>query len=615
MQSPGTLLQNRYRVVSQIGEGGMGAVYVATDERFGSTVALKETFFSDASLRRAFEREAQLLNRLRHPALPKVSDHFGESDGQFLVMEFIAGADLAEMLDARGGPFPAADVLRWADDLLDALDYLHTQEPSIVHRDIKPQNLKLTPRGHVVLLDFGLAKGSLAQTSQATKSVFGYSRNYAPLEQIQGAGTDFRSDLYSLGATLYHLLTNHAPADALTRAMAVLNNQPDPLRPADELNPQVSPAVGAVVARAMSQTAAARQQSAAEMREELRRAAQDVSPAPALPATRAAGGHEARTTRMPSEQETRLFGAHARGTTAHEAGGRETLRAGEAAATTGETTMVGGVAAGASAVAADAPTRVMHGARGTEAFAAVSHAPDARATGAETVVSKRGRRSRLAGGAVAAALGLVALLAGAFGVYKFTRPQGATGVEQRPATETARPSGAQDAGAPAAATPATQPQGAQTSGAQDAQPPVQPAQPSSPSAAAERRASPARAPNRNSREPGETRAGAGEEAGPRGREDSEAGAPDAFDFNFNAGNRGTNRVRRPGGGVVVIPPGGVIPPGIDWESLTPEQRRLLTERIRRGAEREHRRALDAMRRNHQRIPTPPTPRPVPTRQP
>lgn len=84
----------------------MGAVYVATDERFGSTVALKKTFFSEASLRRAFEREAQLLNRLRHPALPKVSDHFGESDGQFLVMEFIAGADLSEMLEARPGRVP-----------------------------------------------------------------------------------------------------------------------------------------------------------------------------------------------------------------------------------------------------------------------------------------------------------------------------------------------------------------------------------------------------------------------------------------------------------------------------------------------------------------------------
>ena len=163
MIAPDTLLQNRYLVQHQIGQGGMGAVYVATDQRFGSTVALKETFFDDPNLRKAFEREARLLNHLRHPALPRVSDHFNEEDGQFIVMEYIAGDDLSEKLKARGGAFPLSEVLNWADQLLDALDYLHTQEPSIIHRDIKPQNLKLTPRKHIVLLDFGLAKGTLAR--------------------------------------------------------------------------------------------------------------------------------------------------------------------------------------------------------------------------------------------------------------------------------------------------------------------------------------------------------------------------------------------------------------------------------------------------------------------
>src|SRR5918998_1409634 len=276
MIAPDTLLQNRYLVMEQIAQGGMGAVYVATDQRFHSTVALKETFFDDPNLRRAFEREAHLLNRLRHPALPKVSDHFLEDNGQFLVMEFIPGKDLAELLVERGTAFPLADVLAWADELLDALDYLHTQEPPIVHRDIKPQNLKLTPRGHIVLLDFGLAKGmsmQLSRVSATASSVFGYSRNYAPLEQIQGAGTDTRSDLYSLGATLYHLLTGATPPDALTRATAVLNSQPDPLRPANEIHGQVSPAVADVLARAMSQSAAGRPQTAAAMRAELRQAA------------------------------------------------------------------------------------------------------------------------------------------------------------------------------------------------------------------------------------------------------------------------------------------------------------------------------------------------------
>src|ERR687883_841089 len=123
MIAPGTLLQNRYRVVKQVGQGGMGAVYVATDERFRSTVAVKQTFFDDPQLRRAFEREAQLLNHLRHAALPKVSDHFVEGDGQFLVMEFIEGSDLSELLEQRDGPLAWAEVAPWADELLSALEY------------------------------------------------------------------------------------------------------------------------------------------------------------------------------------------------------------------------------------------------------------------------------------------------------------------------------------------------------------------------------------------------------------------------------------------------------------------------------------------------------------
>jgi len=306
MIAPQTLLQNRYLVISQIGQGGMGAVYVATDQRFGSTVALKETFFTDPALRRAFEREARLLNRLRHHALPRVSDHFLEEEGQFLVMEYIAGDDLWEMLKGQGGAFPLKEVLDWADQLLDALDYLHTQEPPVIHRDIKPQNLKLTPRGQIVLLDFGLAKGNPLQASQATAtgSIFGYSRNYAPIEQIQGTGTDTRSDLYSLAATLYHLLTGVTPPDALTRAAAVLNGQPDPLRPANELHNQVTPAVAQVLMRAMSQNAGHRPQTAAAMREELREAGRQTL------LTGQTTNAQGSATAPLLEQDTQLMGAH-----------------------------------------------------------------------------------------------------------------------------------------------------------------------------------------------------------------------------------------------------------------------------------------------------------------
>src|SRR6201991_4094742 len=271
MLTPDTVLQGRYRVVRQLGQGGMGAVYEAVDERLDTIVALKETLFTDEKLSKQFEREARLLARMHHPALPRVSDHFSEGEGQFLVMQFIPGDDLSEMMAQKRGPFPPDQVLTWADQLLDALDYLHTQDPQIVHRDIKPQNLKLTARGQIILLDFGLAKGQAGDVSRATTaaSIFGYTPHYAPLEQIQGLGTDSRSDLYSLGATLYHLMTGVKPPDALTRAAALVNGQPDPLTPASEANPAVARDVDAVLAKAMAQNREQRYATAADMRKAL----------------------------------------------------------------------------------------------------------------------------------------------------------------------------------------------------------------------------------------------------------------------------------------------------------------------------------------------------------
>ena len=197
MLASGSILQGRYRIVGKLGEGGMGAVYEALDERLDATVALKETLFTDERLRKQFEQKPALLARLFHPAPPRVSDHFAEGGGEFLVMQFIPGDDLGGTMAQRRGPFPQEQVVLWADQLLDALDYLHTQDPQIVHRDIKPQNLKLTGRGQVVLLDFGLAKGQVHELSRVTASasIFGYTPNYAPLEQVQGQGTDPRSDL------------------------------------------------------------------------------------------------------------------------------------------------------------------------------------------------------------------------------------------------------------------------------------------------------------------------------------------------------------------------------------------------------------------------------------
>lgn len=269
-----TLLQNRYLVVHLIGRGGMGEVYLAIDQRLGNPVALKRTaFFEDATLGNAFEREAKILARLRHAVLPKVSDHFVEDGNQYLVMEYIAGDDLAKRLEASEKPFPLEWVTFWADKLLDALDYLHSNEPPIVHRDIKPQNLKLTEDNQIVLLDFGLSKNSVEASrfsTSAAPSVVGYTPQYAPMEQIRGTGTDARSDIFSLSSTLYQLLTGSVPPDALTRADAILSGKSDPLAPVDELNPQIPLAVSAVILKGMEITQDKRFSGAREMQNLLR---------------------------------------------------------------------------------------------------------------------------------------------------------------------------------------------------------------------------------------------------------------------------------------------------------------------------------------------------------
>jgi serine/threonine protein kinase len=279
--APDTVLQSRYRIVRKLSAGGMGTVYEAIDLRFNSQVALKETHFTEEALRKQFECEAHLLYKLRHPAIARVIDHFVEGDGQFLVMDYIEGEDLWEMQQKRREAFPVDDVLKWADQLLDALEYLHSQDPPIIHRDIKPQNLKVTGRNQIILLDFGLAKGFTEQISRVTTSgsIFGYTPNYAPLEQIQGTGTDPRSDLYSLAATLYYLLTGVKPADALSRASAKVGELPDPLRPANKLNSRISPEIAKVLIHAMAQHPSKRFAGATVMREALRHPIQGRSSA------------------------------------------------------------------------------------------------------------------------------------------------------------------------------------------------------------------------------------------------------------------------------------------------------------------------------------------------
>ncbi len=278
-----TMIQGRYLIVQLIGKGGMGEVYLAVDQRLGSAVALKRTFFAgDETLGNAFEREARILARMRHPVLPKVSDHFGDGDEQYLVMEHISGDDLAKRLEVAQKPFPLSWVMFWADQLLDALSYLHSHEPPIIHRDIKPQNLKLTDENHIILLDFGLSKSSTGNTlinnadgsttGSSTASIVGYTPHYAPMEQIRGIGTSSRSDVYSLSATLYQLLTNVVPADALSRADEMLNGLPDPIRSLTDINHEIPQPVSDVILRGMEVSQDKRYATAREMQKALRKA-------------------------------------------------------------------------------------------------------------------------------------------------------------------------------------------------------------------------------------------------------------------------------------------------------------------------------------------------------
>jgi serine/threonine protein kinase len=267
MVQTGIVLNGRYEIVRLIAEGGMGAVYEGRDLKFGGgPVAIKRCLMTGDAMQRAFIREAELLANLSHPGVAKARDLFAEPDGQYLVMEYIPGNDLEKLLNERGRPIALENALEWADQVLDALSYMHGRRPPVIHRDIKPSNLKLTPSGHIMLIDFGLAKGN------GTTSLAGYSVNYAPLEQLQGEGTDPRSDLYALGATLYRLLTGRAPESALDRVKLMAKHQRDPLISAHVINPQIPESVAHIIRDAMAIEIEDRLHSAIEMRDRLRQA-------------------------------------------------------------------------------------------------------------------------------------------------------------------------------------------------------------------------------------------------------------------------------------------------------------------------------------------------------
>ncbi len=244
----GDLLQGRYRILRVLGCGGMGAVYFAQDLRLNNRpIAIKENFDASPEAAAQFRVEAELLAALRHPNLPQVFDYFVETrtGKQYLVMDYIAGEDLEDIVEKRG-PLNEQEALRTMMQVLDALDYLHRQNPPVIHRDVKPSNIKVQPDGTAIIVDFGIAKRYLPgkETVGAAAAV---TPGYSPPEQYGQGITDARSDIYALGATLYFALTGQVPPEAIERV-----TRGDRLTPPSRLNPRVSPPVERAILKAMA---------------------------------------------------------------------------------------------------------------------------------------------------------------------------------------------------------------------------------------------------------------------------------------------------------------------------------------------------------------------------
>ena len=257
----GTVLHNRYRIVRLVGQGGFGAVYRGWDTALEQPVAVKEQFDTGPESQRQFKREARLLAGLRHANLPVVIDHFIlPGQGQYLVMDFIEGQSLGAMLVERGRPLDEAEVLPWIRQVCGALEYLHSRQPPVIHRDIKPQNIIVTDDGRAVLVDFGISK-EYDPNKGTTIGAKAVTPGFSPPEQYGRGRTDPRSDVYALGATLYAMLTAQIPPEAPD-----LSSGADVLIAPRQINPVVSEAASAAVVAAMATAISQRVVSAGALR-------------------------------------------------------------------------------------------------------------------------------------------------------------------------------------------------------------------------------------------------------------------------------------------------------------------------------------------------------------
>ena len=278
LYNPGDRVRD-YRIGKIIGWGGFGAVYKAEDTRTpGSRFALKESL--DPNGMTIFQGEFTVLQQHPHPHLPKYEAMFVEQGSGYLVMEFIPGQSLEEVSAATGGPLQETQVLGFALQLCEVLAYLHRQNPPILHRDLKPANVRLTPNGLIKLVDFGLFKQG---TDKVISSRLGLSPAYAPVEQhpLNPGHTDQRSDIYSLGAMLYQLLTGTLPETSFDRIAAAS----DPLVPPERLNPHLSRHVATAISKALNLAMQDRHQDIASFRLALLGQA-PVQPAAVAPAVR-----------------------------------------------------------------------------------------------------------------------------------------------------------------------------------------------------------------------------------------------------------------------------------------------------------------------------------------
>lgn len=245
MLNIGIIVNNRYRIVKLLGQGGFGAVYRAWDINLNHACALKLNLDTSAEAQRQFQREASTLAALSHPNLPRVTDHFFvQGQGQFLIMDYVDGEDLETTLVQEGRLSPER-ALAIITQVADALAYLHQQNPPIIHRDIKPANIRIAPDGRVFLVDFGLVK-VYDQQLRTTIGARAVTPGYSPPEQYGQGNTDARTDLYALAATLYKMLTGEDPQESVQRIVE------DNLQPAIQVNPAVPRPMSAAVLQAMS---------------------------------------------------------------------------------------------------------------------------------------------------------------------------------------------------------------------------------------------------------------------------------------------------------------------------------------------------------------------------